>query len=288
MKLFSVAQTIFSFVLFCSIVPENLARPGGKEGGCGCSGAPKGGPKNNNKVPKGAPQNGVRTVPSIMPNIFSIMRFAHDVIRSMQDEISKYLQENDYCAAELLWEDLADFLAIHLFMEEGNNDNITPKGLFKVIDQVNSTGFTQGNLNDHVDVIKVEKMFECAVTLCEDECVPLIQFVFDTFVERNKAHLLSEEAILQPNVAKIANKTDTMKTEILALVIKSDGFEEWVMTAMKYLEPQTTGSLSKATVFAEALYECRSDQKEWEKWLGWIADSVNSTTFESVLNAVGY
>jgi hypothetical protein len=65
------------------------------------------------------------------PQIFAIMRNAHEVIRGGMVEVKDALDKDDFATAKTEWEKLAKFEGMHKTMEEGDGTDASPTGFFK-------------------------------------------------------------------------------------------------------------------------------------------------------------
>jgi hypothetical protein len=65
------------------------------------------------------------------PQIFAIMRNAHEVIRGGMIEVKDALAKDDLESAKTEWNKLAKFEGIHKTMEEGDGTDESPTGFFK-------------------------------------------------------------------------------------------------------------------------------------------------------------
>jgi hypothetical protein len=63
------------------------------------------------------------------PQIFAIMRNAHEVIRGGMVDIQQAIEAKDMATAKTTWEKTIKFEALHKTMEEGSTDG--PSGFFK-------------------------------------------------------------------------------------------------------------------------------------------------------------
>lgn len=250
-----------------------------------------------NKAPKGSTTTITTSFP---PNIFSIMRYGHEVIRGNMKQVNATLEEGDLRKAKADFRKLMEWGEMHKLMEEGHNDNVTPKGFFTALDERFENVVVEAKLREAHDELEVaEAVLHAAM---ETDDLVTIQNAFSTFQAINEAHLLDEEAVMMVKVAEMkANGVDLvelMTTELLALVVqkgkkgkaKHNQFKFFVQHANRILqdEPEVTildQVVNKATVFDQALWACATPN-EWKEWKKWIAKSLKRETYQEVIAVI--
>jgi len=65
------------------------------------------------------------------PQIFAIMRNAHEVIRGGMVDLQSVIDKDDMASAKTVWSDLSKFTEMHKHMEEGDGTDASPTGFFK-------------------------------------------------------------------------------------------------------------------------------------------------------------
>lgn len=242
------------------------------------------------KAPKGTTTIASTSFP---PNIFSIMRYGHEVVRGSMKRVNITLEDGDVKRAMKEFYKLMEWSEMHKLMEEGNNDDMTPKGFFTVLDEKFDNIAVNTALREKHDVLEAAEIVLNAAMETDD--LLTIQNAFSTYQDLNEAHLQDEEAVMMPKVAQMkadgVNLAELMKTELLELLLKPEKeFIFFIQHANRILqdEPKVTVSdqlVSKATVFDQALWAVATP-KQWKSWNKWIKKSLKKETYKEVMAVI--
>ncbi len=221
------------------------------------------------------------------PQIFALMRNGHEVIRGNVVEIEEYLDQNDLENALKSYHALHKWMGMHMRMEEGNSDDLTPKGFFSLLDEKFDGVAKDSQLrDDHSELTILE---EAVTNSAKDSDIEKFKEAFLKFKESNESHLQKEEGIMMPKVMALtksgANMKELMKNEILATVLDSPDFKFFVQHA-NFILDKHHGGKPRARVFDHALWACATPE-QWDEWKGWIKDSVPEERFQEISEAIG-
>ena len=221
------------------------------------------------------------------PQIFALMKNGHEVIRGSVVEVEDYLDQNDLENALKSYHALHKWMGMHMRMEEGNSDDLTPKGFFSLLDE-KFDGVTRDSQlrDDHSELSILE---ESVTSAAKDGDIEKFKEAFFEFKESNETHLQKEEGIMMPKVMALtksgANMKELMKNEILPLVLGSPDFKFFVQHA-NFILDKHHGGMPRARVFDHALWACATPE-QWDEWKGWIEDSVPEARFQEISEAIG-
>lgn len=243
-----------------------------------------------NKTPKST----APPVVPISPNIFSIMRYGHEVIRGTMKLVNVTLEQGDLDDALEIYHKLEDWGVMHKLMEEGNNDGKTPKGFFSVLDEKFDNIAVNNQLRELHDELEATEAALSAAIATND--LLTIKNAFSSFQTINDAHLVKEESIMMPKVAEMkaqgVNLKALMTTELLALVVKpAKEFKFFVEHANRILENEPKvltiegQVVNKAVVFDQALWACATN-KQWKAWKKWIKKSLKKSTYGELMEVI--
>ncbi|GFH60244.1 hypothetical protein CTEN210_16720 [Chaetoceros tenuissimus] len=99
------------------------------------------------------------------PMVFALMRNGHEVIRGTVREVEDFLEAGDVEQAIMSYKNLMKWMNLHLRMEEGNRDGVTPMGFFAVLDQkFDNIATNEGLRDEHDEIDTLEKSMEEAVS----------------------------------------------------------------------------------------------------------------------------
>lgn len=213
------------------------------------------------------------------PQIFAIMRNGHEVIRGGMIEVQTALDKDDISAAKEAWDKLMKFQLLHARMEEGNGNDETPLGFFKILDrEADGVVTKEGLYNLHTELDKLEQNVQNAMSASD---LAKAKEIYPEFSGQNEAHLKKEEAVMMPNIKKMMMAKKPLKkfmcTEILPLVTETPDFEFFVKYANEILEKHS-GGMPRARVFDHALWAA-STPEQWTKWNSWIKETLSEKTY---------
>lgn len=221
------------------------------------------------------------------PMVFALMRNGHEVIRGTVREVEDYLEAGDVEQAIMSYTNLMKWMNLHLRMEEGNRDGVTPMGFFAVLDQKFDNIATKEGLRDeHDDIDKLEQSMEEAVGTKDLE---KIKQTFEAFKTANEDHLKKEESVMMKKVMEMKKNGENMKEimieELLATIIDDEEFPFFVKHANCILDKFDDGN-PKARVFDHALWAVATPE-QWQQWKLWIEESLPESRFKEVMAVIG-
>ena len=115
-----------------------------------------------------------------------------------------------------------------------------------------------------------------------------VKGIFYDYKDAILALLKREDEVLMPKIYDMADRNlnlkKFMKRDILGAISDSFGFETFLRYGFTTLE-KNHGGMPRVRVYGHALWTVASP-KQWEKWQGWIQDSVSTQSFEELKVAI--
>ena len=222
------------------------------------------------------------------PMIFAIMRNGHEVIRGSVIDVQNHLDREHLDDAIESYHRLHKWMEMHKLMEEGNRDNVTPKGFFSILDeQFDGLATKEGMRGDHDDLDDLEKAMDEAI---EANDIDQIRKAFAAFKSENEAHLQKEEGIMMPKVMEMQkakmNMKDMMVNELLATVVDLPEFMFFVQHA-NYILDKHDGGMPRARLFDHALWVCATPE-QWKEWNGWIKGTLSEERYKAIMDEISF
>lgn len=219
--------------------------------------------------------------------VFAIMRNGHEVIRGTMIDVEEFIQAGEWGKAYNAYSQLAKWEGMHKLMEEGNQNDQTPKGVFSVLDEnFNGVAKENGMRESHTELDRLEEKVDEAADVYDNEAFAEL---FKEFSKANDDHMKAEESIMEPKVKQLKMSGVDLKgvitNEVLALVVSSPDFKFFVQHAVAVLEKHH-GNMPRARVFSHALSACATTE-QWEEWRAWIKESVSEKMYEDIVKVTG-
>jgi len=235
-----------------------------------------------------SPENASPPKEKPKPMIFAIMRNGHEVIRGSIIDVQDHLDKEHLDDAIEAYHRLHKWMEMHKLMEEGNRDNMTPKGFFSILnEQFDGLAAKEGMIGDHDDLDDLEKTMDEAI---EAHDIDQIREAFAAFKSENEAHLKKEESIMMPKIMEMTkanvNLKDMMVNELLAIVVDLPEFKFFVQHA-NYILDTHDGGMPRARAFDHALWVCATSE-QWHLWNGWIKGAVSEERYTEIMDAISF
>ena len=204
-------------------------------------------------------------------------------------EIKVAIDNDDMAESQRLWKDLMKWDNIHMKMEEGKRNGLSPIGIFGLLDQY-CEGIVEKNdlRHHHKHLYEYENDVKDAFENAKDKS-EAVKIAFGAFHKENLRHLELEEKIMMPSLAKLKDMGMPVKQfmvkEILPLVPEKD-LEFFIKFANEILQKHQ-GGMPLVRVFDHALWAIATPDQwlQWDKWIREVLSDENYDKLHAVISA---
>lgn len=226
----------------------------------------------------------------LKPQVFSIMRNGHEVLRGCIRDCAAALDAKQVDQFGIEWRSFKRWEVIHAKMEEGDPAIVGPRGVFGVLnDEFDGIATKSGLFEAHQTLHSLEQQVSAALEACEGSDahiarLTLLVEAFAAFQTFELAHYKREESVMMKHVRRLAmsgtNMRNLVNNDLLPQATASPDFEFWVKFAMGKLEKHHEGK-PRARVFAHALIACGAPAQQ-SLWMGWVKASLSPGLFNKI------
>lgn len=244
------------------------------------------------------------------PEVFALMRNAHEVIRGAVRDLDAALgiivakegeaearvdakvvdQKGALDRFRAQWPNFMRFMRIHTKMEEGAG---TAEGVFAMLDRLDGSRTKEADLlHEHAPLAGLERAVERSLGMFGS--YKKVMDAYRIFKEVNEKHMKKEEAIMMPGIKKLSDKginlRDAMRESVLA-AISPDEKAFFISYALEKLERHPEG-MPRTRVFVHALSAVADSQEEWDCERALVQSALSPAEYQKVcaevsINAFG-